>query len=590
MRTRRQTLPNGRIATQLRVEVLEERSNPSTAYLATDLISDQAGVAPITDPTLRNAWGISLSPTGGAFWVSSNAGGLSEVYGGNVNGSAITQPFKVAIPGGSPTGQVFAGLAGNFLLNGVNASGAAVSAASTFIFATENGIVAGWNPGTFPTKPAAPGVSTNAIVGYSAADGAIYKGMALANNGAGNFLYLADFHNGKIDVLNSQFQLTHLAGSFTDPNLPRGFAPFNVAAIGGKLYVSYAKQDADAEDDVAGRGNGFVNVFDLNGNFLHRLASRGDLNSPWGMAQAPANFGDFSNALLVGNFGDGMIHAFDPNTGRELGTLMQSPGTPVKINGLWGLAFGNGSTAGDANALYYSAGPDHETHGLFGKITANAAGTNPVSVALNGGDLTITGSRNDDRVELKLKNGGQQLVVEAGGQKIGQFDVAAVGTIRFNGFAGNDVFVVDPRITATVIADGGAGNDVLVGGNGSNILIGNTGNDVLVGGAARDILIGGAGNDFLFGFGNDDIVIGGPTVYDANPTALTQILTVWNSNASYNDRVATIRAGTGVPKLDATIVMADNGRNVIFGDQGLDWFFGTGTDVIADRNGSEKLN
>jgi uncharacterized protein (TIGR03118 family) len=584
MTTRRESLPS----TRLRLECLEHRDTPSTAYLATDLISDQPGVAPVTDPTLVNAWGISLNPNG-AVWVSANGSDLSEVYG-NVTG-AISQPFKVNVPGGAPTGQVFANIANNFVVSGVDKNGDPKSAPGVFIFASENGTISAWNPAVFPTKPpAGTGLSTDAITGFSQ-DGAVYKGLARAQVGGANFLYAADFHNGKIEVLDSNFKPvdpgTNGFESFTDPNLPAGYAPFNVALLNGKLYVSYAKQDDVAHDDVAGRGHGFIDVFETNGHFDQRLVSRGALNSPWGMVIAPSNFGDFSNDLLVGNFGDGKIHAYDPSTGTELGTLMQSPGHPIVIDGLWGLSFGN--TSANANTLYYAAGPDNEAHGLFGKITANAAGTNPVSVALNGSDLVITGSRNDDRVEVELTHGGQQIVVENHEQKIGTFDTASVGTIHFNGFAGNDVFVVDPRITATVIADGGAGDDVLVGGGGNNILIGGPGNDVLVGGSARDILIGGTGHDFLFGGGNDDILIGGTTAYDTNQTALTQILSVWNSSMSYNDRVAALRAGTGAPALDSTTVTDDGTRDDLFGGPGLDFFFATSPDVIHHKNASEQV-
>jgi Ca2+-binding RTX toxin-like protein len=295
---------------------------------------------------------------------------------------------------------------------------------------------------------------------------------------------------------------------------------------------------------------------------------------------------------LVGNFGDGMIHAFNPTTGRELGTLSESPGHPLVIEGLWGLAFGNGKTAGDANTLYFAAGPGHETHGLFGKITANPAGTNPVSAKLTSGDLVITGSRDNDRVQVELSRGGQQIVVEAGGQKIGQFDVATVGAIHFNGFAGDDVFTVDPRVTVTVIADGGAGNDSLTGGGGNNILLGGTGNDVLVGGAGRDILIGGDGRDHLSGGGNDDILIGGRTAYDANQTQLFQVLTAWTSpTASYTGRVRTIRTGAGgVPKLDATTVLDDGVRDDLTGGPGVDWYLGALPDVLHGRKPNEQIN
>ncbi|QJW92927.1 TIGR03118 family protein [Frigoriglobus tundricola] len=582
-------------AANLRLESLEHRDTPSTSYLPTDLISDQPGVAPVTDPTLVNAWGISLSPNGGAFWVSANGSDLSELYGGDVNGSAITQPFKVAIPGGAPTGQVFAGLANNFVVSGVNASGVPASGASAFIFASENGTITGWNPGVSPSRPAAPGVSTSAVTGYSATDGAVYKGLALAQVNGANYLYATDFHNGKIDVINSQFQKEPLGtngfGTFTDPNLPAGYAPFDVALLNGKLYVTYAKQDAARHDDVAGAGHGFIDVFETNGRFDGRLVSGGDLNSPWGIALAPSNFGRFSNDLLVGNFGNGTIHAYDPTTGKELGTLMESPGHPLVIDGLWGLAFGNGKSAGDANTLYFAAGPDHEAHGLFGKITANPEGTNPVTAQLSGGVLTITGSPENDAVEVELDRGGDQIVVENHEQVIGRFARGAVGTITFNGYAGNDTFGVDPRITADVIANGGAGNDVLIGGGGNNILIGGPGNDVLVAGPGRDILIGGGGNDVLIGGRGDDILIGGSTAFDDDPAALTQILNVWSSNLSYNDRIAAIRAGTGgVPALDSATVADDGDRDILIGGIGQDWFLATGPDRIFRKRAGEQVN
>lgn len=573
----------------LGLQLLEDRSNPSTAFLATDLISDQPGVAPITDPTLQNAWGISLSPTGGAFWVSSNGGGLSEVYGGDVAGKAVSQPFKVDIPGGSPTGQVFNGNPGFAVTDGTNTKSAA------FIFASESGAITGWNPavGAVAGEPAP---SRHAVVAFQATDDAIYKGLALAAEGPANFLFATDFHNNKIDVLDSQFRPVTLGKgefeTFTDPNLPSGYAPFGIAAIDGKLYVSYAKQDADAEDDVAGRGNGFIDVFETNGHFDGRLVSRGDLNSPWGMVKAPASFGDFGGALLVGNFGDGRVHAFNPTTGAELGTLGSSPGHPLVIDGLWGLAFGNGKTAGDANALYYAAGPDHEAHGLFGKITANAAGTNPVSAKLVGSDLTITGSRDADRVEVDLGRSGT-IVVEAGGQKIGSFDAAAVGTIHFNGFAGDDVFTVDKHVTAGVIADGGAGDDKLTAGGGGTIFLGNAGNDDLRGGSGRDLLIGGDGRDRLNGGGGDDILIGAKTAYDSSPAQLTQILTAWSAPlVSYTDRVAAIRSGAnGVPKLDATTLVDDGAvRDDLTGGDGLDWYIGELPDVLHGRKPNELIN
>jgi uncharacterized protein (TIGR03118 family) len=582
---------NIRPRVQFNLERLEDRSNPSTAFIAQNLISDQAGVAPVMDPTLVNAWGISLSPSGGGFWVSANGSDLSEVYGGNVNGSAISQPFKVNIPFGAPTGQVFnnTGSATDFTV-----SDGTTSAPAIFIFASESGWVTAWNPTVGVAQGANP-PSLTAEAPFVAPDGAVYKGIALANNGNGNFLYLADFHNNKIDVLDAQFHRVTLGtngfGNFSDPNLPRGYAPFNVAAIGGKLYVSYALQDAAKHDDVSGPGHGFIDVFDLSGNFQKRLVSRGDLNSPWGMVQATANFGDFSNDLLVGNFGNGRINVFDPATGKDLGTLAERPGRPLVIDGLWGLAFGNGKSAGDANSLYFAAGPDGESHGLFGKITANPAGTNPVTVTLTGGDLQIVGSRDDDNVHVVLSDSHTKIDVIAGGQRIGEFDNAAVGIIHFNGMAGNDTFTVDHQITATVIANGGAGNNSLSGGGGNNVLVGGTGNDMLFGGNGRDILIGGDGKDSLFGARGDDILISGHTSYDNDPASLLQLLDAWTGPISYNDRVAEIRAGAnGVPKLDATTVFDDGVKDVLNGGQGIDWFFVAVPDVIHNRRSDEQTN
>jgi uncharacterized protein (TIGR03118 family) len=577
---------------RLRTELLEDRNTPSgnaTAFLATDLVADQPGIAPVTDPTLVNPWGIALNPNG-AFWISANGANLSEVYTGDVNGSTIAQPFKVTTPGGDPTGQVFnnTGSKTDFTVTDGTTSGVAA-----FIFASETGVISAWNPNVGVVNNVRP--SRTAEVGFTSPDNAVYKGLALAQVGSANFLYAADFHNNKIDVIDGQFNQVTLGKNgfetFTDPNLPSGYAPFNVALIGGKLYVSYAKQDADQHDDVAGHGHGFVDVFETNGHFDRRLISRGDLNSPWGMVQATANFGDFSNDLLVGNFGDGRIHAYDLTTGNEVGTLDESPGHPLVIDGLWGLAFGAGRGVGDPNALYFAAGPDNEAHGEFGKITAHPAGTNPVSAVLTGSDLVITGSRDNDHVEVELARGGQ-VVVEAGGDRIGTFDLSAVGTIHFSGLGGNDVFKVDPRIDVTVIADGGAGNDVLVGGGGNNILLGGPGNDVLVGGPGRDLLIGGDGRDVLFGRGGDDILIGGSTSHDGKPAELLQILTAWTApGVSYNDRVAAIRSGAnGVPKLDSTTVTDDGVRDDLFGGPGQDWFIGQLPDVLHGRQANEQIN
>lgn len=580
--------------TRLAVHPLEDRASPSSAssaFLATDLISDQPGVAAITDPTLVNAWGISLSPTAGGFWVSANGADRSEVYLGDVNGSPLTQPFKVATPGGKPTGQVFnnTGSPTDFqVTDGTNTKPA------VFLFASEAGAVTGWNPQVGVAAGANPPAVT-AGVGFQATDGAIYKGLALAANGGANFLYATDFHNGKIDVLDGQFHKVPLGqggfGTFTDPNLPRGYAPFGIAAIDGKLYVSFAKQDAGKEDDVAGKGNGLIDVFDTAGHFQKRLVTGGDLNSAWGMVKAPPGFGLFGGALLVGNFGNGRIFAYDPNTGKELGTLSAGRGQPVVIDGLWGLAFGNGVSAGDANTLYYAAGPGGEAHGLFGKITAAAAGTNPVTAVLTGGDLVITGSRDSDRVVVTENATGTALDVTAGGQRIGRFDPAAVGTIHFRGFAGDDVFTATPRVTAAVFADGGAGDDTLVGGGGNNVMTGGAGRDHLTGGGGRNVLLGGGDRDTLTAGAGDSVLVGGTTAFDGDPAALLQILTGWTAAASYNDRVAALKAGTnGVPKLDPTAITDAGARDDLFAGPGLDWFVTEAPDAVHGGQPNEKTN
>jgi len=506
-------------ARRLAVETLENRLVLATSYIATDLVSDQPGVAPITDTTLHNAWGVAVGPL--TFWVSSEGGGISEVYTGDVNGSPLAKnPLEVTIPGGEPTGQVFNNTT-DFVVSSGGASGPAF-----FIFASNSGSISGWNP----TVPAA--VSTTAQLGFQATDGADYTGIALASNGGANFLYATDFKNGKIDVLNSSFDLTPLAGTFTDPNLPADYSPFNIATINGQLYVSFVPREPGTAEEVHGQGNGLVDVFNTDGTFVKRLISNGKLNDPWGMVVAPSNFGDFSNDLLVGNVGSGRILAYNAGTGAFKGTLSTN-GHPIEVEELWGLAFGNGTTAGDTNTLYYAGGPGDEAHGVFGKITANPAGTAVVKAVLNGDVLSIIGGRDNDRVEVSLNHGHktQTIVVEAGGKKIGSFSAQAVATIEFQGLAGNDTIHISPRITATAILDGGADNDSLFGGCGPNILLGGTGMDQLEGGHARDLIIGGADRDRASGNHGDDLMIAarrhmtpiGPLCYRSSPSGLRVI-------------------------------------------------------------------
>jgi uncharacterized protein (TIGR03118 family) len=331
-------------------------SQPGNAYHQTNLVSDLPGLAQLTDPDLVNPWGLAAGPT--PAWVANNGTGKATIYPGFVNGSPIQKAgLVVSIPGGAPTGQVFNPTSG-FVVRSGDASGPA-----RFIFDSEAGLVTGWNPGVPPPPP-----STQAQVGASV-PGAIYKGLAIADTATGPFLYAADFHHARIDVFDTNFDLVHLSGSFTDPAIPRGFAPFNVQELGGVLYVAYAKQDADAEDEVAGQGLGFVDVYSTSGQLLRHLIQRGQLNAPWGLTLAPAGFGRFSGALLVGNFGNGRINAYDPGTGEFLGRLRHEDGRPIEIDGLWALRFGNGIT-GNPTTLLFTAGIDDEAHGLFGAIEA----------------------------------------------------------------------------------------------------------------------------------------------------------------------------------------------------------------------------
>jgi uncharacterized protein (TIGR03118 family) len=344
---------------RLLIEVLEDRSVPAgVGFHETVQVSDQAGVAPLTDPNLVNGWGIGLSPSAGNFWVSNNGTGKVSLYLGDVGGSPLTiNPLVVNVPGGAPTGQVFNGTSDFVVTNGMT-SGPAV-----FIFAAESGKISGWNPTVSMTD--AQVAVTNPT--------AVYKGIAVGANATGNFLFAADFHNQRIDVLDKTFAAAKLAGTFTDPNLPVGFAPFNVQDLGGKLYVAYAKRPATGDDEVHGPGLGVVDVFDTDGNFIRRVATQDRLNAPWGLAIAPSGFGPFGGDLLVGNFGDGRINAFDPATGTDKGFLTDPSGNPLAIDGLWGMTFGNGKTAGDPNSLYFAAGPNDESHGLFGKLTVAPA-------------------------------------------------------------------------------------------------------------------------------------------------------------------------------------------------------------------------
>jgi uncharacterized protein (TIGR03118 family) len=331
-------------------------------YQQTNLVSDVPGVAKVTDPHLVNSWGIVHSPTS-PFWIADNGTGFSTLYNGA--GTPISLVVTIPPPGGSPagttaapTGVVFNGTSGFVVSNG------AASGPARFIFSTEDGTISGWNPAVNPTN------AILAVDNSQASPSAVYKGLAIGSNASGAFLYATNFRAGTVDVFDSQFHQVSLAGSFTDPNLQRGYAPFGIANLNGNLYVTYALQNATKHDDVAGPAHGFVDIYDTNGNLIQRLVTRGRLNSPWGLAMAPANFGRFSNDLLVGNFGDGRINAVDPATGDFLGQLRDANNKPITIDGLWGLDFGNGANAGPTTTLFFTAGPNGEMDGLFGSLVS----------------------------------------------------------------------------------------------------------------------------------------------------------------------------------------------------------------------------
>ncbi|MEY2487253.1 MAG: hypothetical protein QOH39_2901 [Verrucomicrobiota bacterium] len=329
-------------------------SSGSNSFTWTNLQSDINGVAFHTDSHLINPWGITIQKTG-TIWVNDNGTGVSTVY--NLDGTPAASNPVINIPKSAsnsgtanPTGIVANPTALFKVTKAANMQPAG------FIFVSEDGSISGWNATLDPA---------NAIVAVdNGASGAVYKGAALSvatTTTAHSFLYVTNFHSGKVEMYNETFQRADTSTTFTDPNLPAGFAPFGIANKGGQIYVTYAKQDANKHDDVPGAGNGFINVFDTAGTFVKRLVSNGNLDSPWGLAFIAGQFGRFKGAMYVGNFGDGQINAYDPAAGTFLGTLRKSDGSPLIFEGLWDLAPGNGG-------LYFSAGIVGEAHGLFGLI------------------------------------------------------------------------------------------------------------------------------------------------------------------------------------------------------------------------------
>ncbi|MGH3419728.1 MAG: TIGR03118 family protein [Streptosporangiaceae bacterium] len=332
---------------------------PDNKFSQTNLVSDLTTVgAQIVDPNLKNPWGLAFGPTT-PLWVADNGTSVATLYGVSPGGATATQvPLVVTLPpmDSSPTGQVFNPTSG-FMIKSK-----AGKAPALFIFSSEGGQIIAWSP---VADPPVNGKST-AQVKFSSRS-AVFKGLTIASTRFGTFLYATDFHNGRVDVFNSRFHLVHTPGAFRDRHLPRGYAPFGIRAINGLIYVTYAKQDADRHDDVAGRGHGFIDVFTPSGFMLERLVSRGALNSPWGLEVAPRGFGPFGGKLLVGNFGNGRIHAYSLFSGRFDDTLRTEHHKPITIDGLWALQVGTATTGG-TGTLLFSAGLNGEADGLVGAI------------------------------------------------------------------------------------------------------------------------------------------------------------------------------------------------------------------------------
>jgi uncharacterized protein (TIGR03118 family) len=330
------------------------------AYATHNLVSDQDGVADHTDGNLVNAWGLAAL-TGGPWWVADNEPSVSTLYTPDGTPFPPASPLVVSVPN-HPTGLV-ANNGSGFDLGPFGGTGPA-----RFIFSTEEGNILAWNLAVVPN----PAIT----VASSPSEDASYKGLAIASTASGDRIYATDFHNGAVDVFDGSFGSVQTPGAFTDPELPKGFAPFGIQTIGSTVFVAYAKQDADAEEEVAGQSLGIVDAYDTDGGFLGRVATRGQLNAPWGLALAPASFGRFGGDLLVGNFGDGEINAYaqEPDgTWEHQGELRGSDNRPLAIDGLWALEFGlGGALNGSTDTLFFTAGPDDESHGLFGTIAPSS--------------------------------------------------------------------------------------------------------------------------------------------------------------------------------------------------------------------------
>jgi uncharacterized protein (TIGR03118 family) len=409
---------------------------PGSAYRVTTLLSDIPGMAPVLDPLLVNPWGIAESSSS-PFWVANNGTSTTQLIKGGVGGAPVVlnpSPQTISIPGGEPTG-VVRNSTPDFQ---ITPPGGGTPAAAAFIFVSETGKVTAWN--------GASGAAAQEVVDNA---GHVYKGLAIGSNAGGNRLYAADFANNHIDVFDGTFTATTVSGGFVDATIPAGYAPFNIQNLGGFLYVMYAKVGMDGEEE-AGVGNGYVRKFDTDGARQAGFAiDQGELNAPWGATIAPASFGVFGNALLIGNFGEGnpSIHAYNSATGAPVvptgftdNALIDESGNGIEIDELWALQFGNGGNGGDANTLYFTAGPAEEEHGLFGKLNPTTAqatsliefATSSFSVDEAGGHVDFTVVRTGDTSGTATVNYNTFDESEAGHASQKSDYEIALGTLTFN--------------------------------------------------------------------------------------------------------------------------------------------------------------
>jgi uncharacterized protein (TIGR03118 family) len=350
----------------------------TTAFVQTNIISDMPGTASVTDPTMINPWGVSVGP---AIWIDAANTGLVKVdtaAGATVIPNVTIPPASGSSPKGSPSGTVFNSAGTGFTLPD--------GSSALFLFGTLDGTIAGWDASS----------GTQAVTVFNnSANKASYTDIALDTNSTGTFLLAADFSLGTVDVFNSSFTPAQLTGSFVDPNLPAGYSPFGIHSIGDNVYVTYAEVNPSNGGPMVGAGLGYVDEFDNNGNFIAEAVVQNVLNAPWGMALAPAGFGSFGGDLLVGNFGDGVINAFNPTTFAYVGSLSSASGTAIANPGLWEILFGQGGNLGDPNTLYFAAGINNEQDGLFGSIgiAQPAAGAPSFTLSATATSLTVSAAQ-----------------------------------------------------------------------------------------------------------------------------------------------------------------------------------------------------